>query len=250
MQLVCDNARVCLRQAGFTDQGWAIAVSFWITMYNGYAIGKDGMSAHYRRFGEHPKFKQYPFGTLVFFKYQSQLERVGKFEPKLVPHILVEISIGPTGRWANSYGAVRLDKMLGSNRRTTACIRRSVDVIFLELASFPLRQRMNIQGAFSDPTLPSPRLTTDNDGDMLFELEPNEEEDTKPDPLVVCEGSWGENCPKYNTSADSLEELLALHTDADPDGEDEPLHEQPGESREFEATDAGLNEEVVKLRAL
>merc|ERR1711933_662266 len=99
-------------------------------MYNGFAVREDGLTPYYRRFQVHAPYKCYPFGTLIFFRYQSETEKPGKFEPKLIPHILVEITIGPAGRWAHSYGAVRLDKMIGLKRASRASIRRSMDVVF------------------------------------------------------------------------------------------------------------------------
>ena len=42
-------------------------------------------------------------------------------------------------------------------------IRPVHDVIFPEVVSFPLRQRLNLQGAFEDLTLPSPHFTDDTE---------------------------------------------------------------------------------------
>ena len=42
-------------------------------------------------------------------------------------------------------------------------IRTVHDVIFPEVESFPLRQRLNLQGAFEDLTFPSPHISDDTE---------------------------------------------------------------------------------------
>ena len=81
---------------------------YWVAMWNGFMIGRDGLAPYYRRFEAHAPYRQFPFGALVLFHpHQPAPERSSgpvvheKLQPKLVPAVIVEITLGPAGIWAD-----------------------------------------------------------------------------------------------------------------------------------------------------
>ena len=155
------------------------------------------------------------FGALVLFMYQGNKEKPGKLQTHLVPHVLVEITLGPAGRWAKCYGAVRLDKFLGVNRASRVCIRRSADVVFPPTETFLLRQRLALQGVFADSTLPSPMAAKEDDEDnWATHVDEREELDDDAVPLMG-DGSWGENAQCFETQPITTEEFMAIQPDDD-----------------------------------
>ena len=108
----------------------------WIAMWNGFVVGKDGNTPYYRRFQEHAPYRQYPFGALVLLHPhrpvpQRRTEPVhDKLHTRLVPAVLVEVTLGPAGRWGDCYGVVPLVFFTSEMRGSKAAIRRSCDIVF------------------------------------------------------------------------------------------------------------------------
>ena len=75
----------------------------------------------------------------------------------------VGVSIGSGCQWAQAYQVVPLAPLLSENRATRLSIRTVADVIFPEVVSFPHRQRLTLNGAFEDTTLPAPHVTDEKE---------------------------------------------------------------------------------------
>ena len=115
-----------------------------------------------RRYDEAPPFQLYPFGALVFVKpHLQELKSEGKFRPKMLPHLLVGVGTGPGGKWDKTYKIVSLAKMLGDKRASRANVKRSTDVMFPEVPSYPLKLKITASGALGDLALPGPKLSDD-----------------------------------------------------------------------------------------
>ena len=114
------------------------------------------------------------------------------FNPRMVPHILVGIGIGPGGVWDKTYLVVKLEKMLGDNRRSRVNIRKSPNVMFLDKPTFPLKAKLTASGYLGDVNLPGPAVS---DTSETFGLQNNgkESESEKVDNEV--DGALGENRP-------------------------------------------------------
>ena len=101
-----------------------------------------------------------PVGSLVFAHLHKPVvedeEERDRWRSKLTPCILVEVTVGPAGVWGRCYGMVPLFRFTGSNRSSVVHVRRSIDVNFPEIVSYPLRQRLMVHGAVADRTLPAP----------------------------------------------------------------------------------------------
>lgn len=140
-----DGTRAALIQSCLSESWWVLALLHWISQWNGFVIGKDGLPPYRRRHGEDAPHKQYPFGALVLLHPHRPPPRIGepqhsKWQSCLDPAILVKVTIGPVGKWAHSYGVVLLTSFTSSRRPSTLPIRRSCDIVFPETVNLPLRQ--------------------------------------------------------------------------------------------------------------
>ena len=115
------------------------------------------------------EFKAYAFGAFVLYTHPKESlfhcakavkdKRVTrKWRNRLVPAIYVEVSVGPGCQWVQACQVVSLAFLLPDNRASRVSIRTVADVIFPEVVSFPLRQRLTLNGAFEDTTLPAPHV--------------------------------------------------------------------------------------------
>ena len=146
-------------------------------MYNAIFRGSDGLTPWHRRFDSEPEYQIYPFGALVLYKHPSDApvptqtahgntgpkSSTKKWRNRLVPSIFIGPTQGPGGQWAQSYQIVLLASILSSYRASRVSIRPVHDVIFPEVVSFPSRQKLKLQGAFEDLTLPSPHFSDDTE---------------------------------------------------------------------------------------
>ena len=176
-RLAIAGARCLLLQSGLSERWWPLAICCWAAMYNATFRGMHGLTPWHRRFNSEPEYQIYPFGALVLYQHPSDAPvpkqtAHGKTGPKsstkkwrnrLVPSIFIGPTQGPGGQWAQSYQIVLLASILSSYRASRVSIRTVHDVIFPEVVSFPLRQRLNLQGAFEDLTLPSPHFSDDTE---------------------------------------------------------------------------------------
>ena len=71
----------------------------------------------------------------------------------------MEITIGPAGKWGSCYGVIPLSCFTSEHRASKASIRRSCDIVFPEVVSFPLKQRLALHGALMDKSLPEPMIS-------------------------------------------------------------------------------------------
>ena len=75
----------------------------WIAMWNVFVVGEDGRTPYQRRFREDAPYRQYRFGALVLLHPHRPVPQLGpepvheKLHMRLVPAILVEVTIGPAG---------------------------------------------------------------------------------------------------------------------------------------------------------
>ena len=88
--------------------------------------GSDGKTPYVRRHGEPAPYTQFPLGALVLVHPHRQTAQRGsepvhdKLQSRLSPAIIVEITIGPAGRWAPCYGVVPLSSCTAANRAAKA----------------------------------------------------------------------------------------------------------------------------------
>jgi len=143
-----EGTNAMITNAGMSAKWWVCASVFWVAMYNGYQLGKDGLMPWQRRYNVPAPYKLYPWGSLVFVKPPKQLEPAGKkSESKMVPHLIVAIGLGPGMIWNHTYGVIKLTKLIGENRPSRAMIRYTTDIMFPDIPSFPLKIKLNSFGA-------------------------------------------------------------------------------------------------------
>lgn len=133
---------------------------------------------------------------------------LGKWEPRLVPALLVTVDLGPGGKCLKTYGMVKLSKLLGDSRPSRATIRRSSEITFPEVISFPLRQRLNLGGVIEDANAPSPAVADEAAGEVEG-WNIIESDVSGPESPEHVEGFMQENKPLYKITC-SLDEMLAI----------------------------------------
>ena len=134
-----------------------------------------------------------------------------KLRNRLVPAIFVGVSIAPGCRWAQAYQVVPLASLLSENRASRVSIRTVADVIFPEVISFPLRQRLTSNGAFADTILPASHVTDEKEEWGVMVEAGTEEED-----LLQFDGICNENTPRFQRTK-TVEIMLAIDPDTAPD---------------------------------
>ena len=146
---------------------------YFVAMWNGHMRGRDGITPYQRRLGEDAPYRMYPWGSLVFAHLHKPVvedeEESDRWRSRLTPCILVEVTMGPAGVWGRCYGVEPLFMFIGSNRPSVVHVRRSIDINFPEIVSYPLRQRLMVHGAVADRTLPAPGVAAEEDGWALAE---------------------------------------------------------------------------------
>jgi len=168
-RVATEGARALLLQAGMPDAWWPLGVTFWTAMWNGFMTGQDGYTPYLRRHGVAAPYRQYPFGALVLFHPHKAVEttdddgviRHEKLQAKLVPAVLLEITLGPASIWGSCYGVIPLARFTSNKRPSRAALRRTTDVVFPEVPTFPLKQRLALHGAVADRSLPGPAIGDD-----------------------------------------------------------------------------------------
>ena len=244
---IADGTRTTLIQAGMSEAWWAVAMLHWIAIWNGFMLGADGMTPYLRRHGEKAAYRCYPFGALVLAKLEPRAaiaENVtGKLQPRLMPCLLMEITLGPAGAWGKSYGVIPVVRFTSKKRAASTAIRRTCDVVFPETITFPLKERLSLHGAGVDRTLPAPRINDDGGWSMAEEKEDDVMEED------FYDGAWEENGPVFE-KADSLQEILVL--DPDVPQEDADACPEPDETVdvEFAAIEPDTKEEAALVEAV
>ena len=106
---------------------------------------------------------------------------------------------------------VPLAFLLSENRASRVSIRTVADVIFPEVVSFPLRQRLTLNGAFEDTILPAPHVTDEKEDWGVIVDAGTEEED-----LLQFDGICNENAPRFRRTK-TVEIMLAIDPDTAPE---------------------------------
>ena len=121
--------------------------------------------------------------------------------------------------------------LLSENRAFRVSIRTVADVIFPEVVSFPLRQRLTLHGAFEDTILPAPHVTDEKENWGVIVDAGTEEED-----LLQFDGICKENAPRFRRTK-TVEIMLAIDPDTAPEevefSEDENKPEEIGGAPEW-----------------
>lgn len=189
-RMIIEGINTCLRTSGMTAKWWVCAAPFWTTMKNAFVPGKDGETDWRRRFCSDPMFTQYPYGALVFLRLSKELENEKtQFQPRMIPHLLVGIGLGPGCIWDKTYMVVKLSKLIGDQRASRVNIRRSTDLMFPAQPRFPLQIKLKASGALGDDNLPGPAVSGSNEEWGLH----NDGEDTDAE---VADGMLGESRPR------------------------------------------------------
>ena len=121
---------------------------------------------------------------------------------------------GPGGLWAQSYQIVPLASILSEGRASRASIRTVHDAIFPEVVSFPLRQTLNLHGAFEDLTLPSPHISDDTEQWSVMTDEVGSADVLEYDSLLK------ENAPRFRRTR-IVETMMAIEPDVDEQVDDD-----------------------------
>ena len=124
----------------------------------------------------------------------------------------------------------KIFKFTGSNRPSVVHVRRSIDIDFPEIVSYPLQQKLMVHGAVAHRTLPAPGVAAEQGGWTLAE----EYEDIQDD-VVFADGAWNENAVVFEQK-DPLDTVLALDAD-DVVPDDEVVKEAEAAAVEGEAVD-------------
>ena len=225
--------------SGLPDRWWPLAIQQWATCYNASVTGRDGFTPWQRRFGEKAPFTVYPFGALVLFKLagaaikavdftDSAAPRSKKWSSRLIPALLVGATLTPGCMWAQSYEIVPLASMLSESRATRVSVRRVHDVVFPEVVSFPLRQRLNYFGAFEDVTLPSPHTSDESE---LFSVVAGE---GRIDDVLEYDGLVRENRASFKRTR--VTEVACM---IEPDEDDQPgaIVAEPDDAAQSDSND-------------
>ena len=143
---------------------------------------------------------------------------------------LGKLTMGPAGFWARCYGVVPLFKFTGSNQPWVAHVRRSTDIDFPEIVSYPLRQRLRVHSAVDEQTLPASGVAAEEDGWTL-----TEELEEIQDDMRFANGAWKENVAVFEQKY-PLDTMLTLDAD-DAAPNDEVMKEAEAAAVEGEVVD-------------
>ena len=152
---VVEGARASLLMAAFPDSWWVCAIHHWCMQYNGHCRGTDGFTPHDRRYGCVAEYSSYPFGALVFVAARPNGKaKSSKWEPRMKPHVLVDVGSGPGFAWNKTYGVVKLGHLLGKDRPSRTGIRYSAEVVFPDRVVYTVRLRLRLARGIQGFELP------------------------------------------------------------------------------------------------
>jgi len=217
-----EGAAALLAMAAFPATWWPLALICWVFIHNGFKVGSDGRTPHYRRFECDAEYTQYAFGSLVFVSPRKKGVKLSKWSDRMCPYIFLGYGIGPEFRWNKTYAVVPLRRLLGEHRPSRTTIRYSAEVFFPPKVSFPCKQRLQLMGAARDGSFPAPSVCDEQKA--LLDIEASDHEAGSEDELY--DGELGENAPKM--IRDELIESLIFEPEdqaQDPEGEADPAEE-------------------------
>ena len=166
-RFLIEGTRCSLLQSRLGERWWPLAIVLYcVELQCSLYRVKDGRTQWIRRFNQPYEFQPYPFGALVFYVNPSDSHHPGsesncghstkRWRSLLFPVVFVSITVGPGCKWGHSYNVVPLAFLLAEGRASRFSIRTVVDIVFLEVVSFPSQQRPMLHGAYEDTTLPAP----------------------------------------------------------------------------------------------
>ena len=145
----------------------------------------------------------------------------------LIPAIFVGVSIAPGCQWARPCQVVPLASLLSENRASRVSITIVADVAFPEVVSFPCQQRLTLNGAFEDSTLPAPR-PNDEKGEWGVIIDTGVEDED----LLQFKGICSENSPQVQRM-----KMIKIMMAIDPDTA--PYEAEPSEDERTELDEIG-----------
>lgn len=113
--VVIEGGRRMLLQSGVNEDWRPFVVQHWCANYNASHRDRNACTPWSLRFGQHAEFVIYPFGALVFFKGVKGCEKCEKWADRLIPAMLMGVSLGPGMQKDKSYYMVPLGAMLGGS---------------------------------------------------------------------------------------------------------------------------------------
>ena len=238
MRVVVEGARSLLFQSGLTQAWWPFAVMYFVTCRNAWIILASGFTPWYLRHGSDPGFEKYPFGALVLTRCVKKVggTSLEKFDGRLQPFLLLNVDLNPGCSWSKTYTVVSLEKLISRHRSGYVPVRRVCDLVFPENITFPLRQRLALNGAMLDSACPAPSLSTTEQGGFAPKQDVgDEEQDITEDNF---DGIQNENSERL--VSDLAELAMALEPDFHP--ADEALAPEAGADREVQEIDDGAHQ--------
>ena len=188
---VIEGARASLLMVAFPDSWWACAIHHWCMQYSGHCRSTDGFTPHDRRYGCVAEYSSYPFGALVFVAARPNGKaKSSKWEPRMKPHVLVDVGSGPGFAWNKTYGVVKLGHLLGKDRPSRAGIRYIAEVVFPDRVVYPIRLRLRLAGASRDLNFLEPAVADGHEDWALLDSDVSLETDDE-----ARDGAMEENAP-------------------------------------------------------
>ena len=145
----------------------------FITCRNAWTLRSSGYTSWFGRHACERSFTKYPFGALILIRItkKSGGAALEKFDSRLSPCLLSNIDLNPGCTWNKTYTIVSLEKLLSNQRSGFVAVRRVCDVVFPENVTFPLRQRLALNGAMLDSACPASLLNVSEQGGFTPTLE-------------------------------------------------------------------------------
>ena len=197
-----EGALALLSMTVFPSTWWPLAITTWCMMHNGFKLGEDGFTPYFRRFGQHPECRQYPFGSLVFVAPGKKVVKAVKWEHKMLPYVFVGVGVGPRFDWNRTDAVVPLRRLISEHRPSRSTIRYSAEVKFPVRVSFPLRQSLCLAGAARDDSFPVPAV---GEKSGVWSMQESDHSAASDDEEI--DGELGENAPKL-VAGDVVESMV------------------------------------------
>ena len=134
-----------------------------------------------------------------------------KLRNRLIPAIFVGVTIAPGCQWARTYQVVSVASLLSENRASRVSIRIAADLTCPEVVSFPFQQRLTLNGAFADSTLPAAHVIDEKEEWGVIVDAGVEEED-----LLQFDGICNENAPQFQRTK-TVKIMMSIDPDTAPD---------------------------------
>ena len=139
-----------------------------------------------------------------------------------MPAVVGGVTAGPGGQWARSYQVVSVASILSEGRASRVSIRIVADVTFPEIVTFPLKQRLTLNGALEDMILLAPQVSDDiKCWDVVTE-------EAGSDDILEYDGLKNENASRFRkTKIKAVELMMALDRDSGSNDDAQPEADEP-----------------------